>query len=401
MNIVILQKKEKLLRAMKIVSISLALILSTAGLSSENKPKSLLSWHPTICLNMTVKDEAESIVASLESAKPWIDYWVIVDLESKDNTAELIRKALEGIPGELHVHSFVNLEYNRNQALELARGKGDYLLCLDADEELISTADFSINKDSYFFKINANYHAIRLINTQFDWHWMGIATPELFCPEVDLFGFIDTFSIKKPQQNLPFPHMHPYAYKQLLALQELLKRKPSSTRAYFLIAELYRNAQCPERAYPYYQKRAEAGGNEEEVFWSLYQMAEIQEMLGFPREEVVDSYNRAYNFCPSRIEPRYRLARYYREQGDLMQGYLIAKIALALSPSAYKIPANKWNQEWIYEYGLPLEYMLCSYYAELYEEALHMALQLLAIPHLPVAIRGIAENIFDTASLTE
>ena len=189
--------------------------------------------------------------------------------------------------------------------------------------------------------------------------------------------------------------MHPYAYQHLLFLQDLLPRKPSTGRANFIIAELYRNADCPERAFPYYEKRSESGGNEEEVFWSLLQMAEIKAMLGAGKEEVISLYKRAYSFRPSRIEPRYGLARYYRTQGDMIQGHLIAKLALHLPPSNDKIPAIKCDQEWIHEYGLWLEYMLCSHYGELREEAFHGAKKLLSMPDTPIAIRWIAENVRD------
>src|SRR5579872_2737177 len=87
---------------------------------------------PTVCLNMIVKDESEVIERSLSSIKHLIDYWVIVDTGSTDGTQTIIKKFLKGIPGELHERKWVDFAQNRNEALDLAKNKGDYLLFIDA-----------------------------------------------------------------------------------------------------------------------------------------------------------------------------------------------------------------------------------------------------------------------------
>ncbi|MCC6127879.1 MAG: glycosyl transferase family 2, partial [Chlamydiae bacterium] len=56
----------------------------------------------TICLNMIVKNESAVIRRSLGSIKHKIDYWVIVDTGSSDDTKEIICEYLKDIPGELH-----------------------------------------------------------------------------------------------------------------------------------------------------------------------------------------------------------------------------------------------------------------------------------------------------------
>src|SRR5574340_542399 len=90
----------------------------------------------TICLNMIVKNESKVIERCLASVKPIIDTWVIVDTGSTDGTQAIVREFLKDIPGELHERPWVNFGHNRNEALELARGKADYLLLIDADDKL-------------------------------------------------------------------------------------------------------------------------------------------------------------------------------------------------------------------------------------------------------------------------
>jgi glycosyltransferase involved in cell wall biosynthesis len=68
---------------------------------------------------MIVRDEALVIDRCLSSVAPFIDYWVIVDTGSTDNTPVLVEKTLAGIPGELHHRPWKNFGHNRTEALEL------------------------------------------------------------------------------------------------------------------------------------------------------------------------------------------------------------------------------------------------------------------------------------------
>src|SRR5689334_10374436 len=106
----------------------------------------------TVCLNMIVKDESPVITRCLASVKPWIDYWVIVDTGSKDGTQAVIRDFMKDIPGELHERPWVNFAHNRNEAVSLAKEKGDYLLFIDADEQFVVSGNFdkkNLNGDMY------------------------------------------------------------------------------------------------------------------------------------------------------------------------------------------------------------------------------------------------------------
>jgi len=96
----------------------------------------------TICLNMIVKNEARVIRRCLDTVRPFIDRWVIVDTGSTDGTQALIREVLQGVPGELHERRWKDFAHNRNEALALARGQGDYVLVIDADEQLVAEPGF-------------------------------------------------------------------------------------------------------------------------------------------------------------------------------------------------------------------------------------------------------------------
>jgi glycosyltransferase involved in cell wall biosynthesis len=67
----------------------------------------------SFCLNMIVKNEARVIRRCLDSARPIIDFWVIVDTGSTDGTQEAIRRHLDGLPGELIERPWVDFAHNR------------------------------------------------------------------------------------------------------------------------------------------------------------------------------------------------------------------------------------------------------------------------------------------------
>ncbi len=133
-----------------------------------------------ICLNMIVKDEASVIERCLASVKPVIDHWVIVDTGSTDGTQDIIRRFMTDIPGELHERLWRNFGDNRTEALELARDHGDYLLFIDADEQLRVDTSFDpaqLKEDAYslatFFG-NLIYDRVNLVKSQLPWKWCGV-----------------------------------------------------------------------------------------------------------------------------------------------------------------------------------------------------------------------------------
>src|SRR5512144_1850487 len=74
------------------------------------------SSRVTVCLNMIVRDEAAVIGRCLQSVRPWIDSWCVVDTGSRDETPAIVRSALAGLPGELIERPWIDQEHNRNEA---------------------------------------------------------------------------------------------------------------------------------------------------------------------------------------------------------------------------------------------------------------------------------------------
>lgn len=357
----------------------------------------------TICLNMIVKNESAVIERCLKTVKPLIDYWVIVDTGSTDGTQKIIKEYLKDIPGELHERPWENFAYNRNEALELAKDKADYILRIDADEQLIFSDDFALpylDKDFYYILTEhsgSNYYRNQLFNNALNWRWVGVLHEVLQCSQAkthavlkgvkNLYGF-DGCRSQDPQKF----------QKDALILEEALKKEPNNSRYVFYLAQSYKDANNYKLAIKNYQKRAEMGGWQEEIFSSLFQIGLLQEASQEDPQIFCKSYYKAFHCSPSHIEPLYRLANYYRRDENYLMGYLLSKYALSLPCPTDALFVEKW----IYDYGMLMELSLCAYYLGKYEEAKKASDKLLATPILPQDIRECAiKNAvwFDSKSL--
>lgn len=140
--------------------------------------------YPTLCLNMIVKNESGIIIETLNCLCKYfdIDYWVISDTGSTDNTITLIKNFFKdkNIPGELHQNEWVDFEFNRNKALELCESKADYILFFDADDLL--EGDLFLPKltaDSYTLKFkeeneSLSYSRRLIIKNNKKYIWKGV-----------------------------------------------------------------------------------------------------------------------------------------------------------------------------------------------------------------------------------
>lgn len=108
--------------------------------------------HIRLC--MIVKDEAGVIKRCLDSVKPHIQSWVIVDTGSSDNTIDVIQREMKGIPGVVYQRPWIDFASNRNDAMDLARLGCDYLLTIDADEVLECPKMHSLVEDVYMVDVH-------------------------------------------------------------------------------------------------------------------------------------------------------------------------------------------------------------------------------------------------------
>ena len=294
-----------------------------------------------ICLNMIVKNEAQVLPRLFRTLKDYIDYYVIVDTGSTDDTIELIRRemAAYGIDGEVHERPWVNFGVNRQEALELALAadKADWLLFIDADEELgVSDTKFyeklepgvSYDLEKHHREVRyAVPHLINVRNARYRWEGPahnylvieGDERRELRKDVWIVYHHAEGAKSHKLTQEEKF-------LRDAKLFEEELARNPNDERSQFYLAQSYRDAGHHDLALAAYKKRASMeDGWDEERFVAQLEAGRISVRLEKPEAVVLGELLTAYCLRPTRAESLYELARYYRLKNGHAMATLFAK----------------------------------------------------------------------------
>lgn len=344
----------------------------------------------TVALNMIVKNEKDIIKRCLDSAKPLIDYWVIVDTGSTDGTQDIIREVLKDIPGELHERPWINFEHNRNEALTLALGKSDYILFIDADEVFQYGEGFkwpSLKDDFYYIMTEyggTRYYRTQLIKSNLDWKWVGVLHEVLISPKAKKYsaisGIVDYVRTDGARSKDPLKFQ-----KDAALLESAHQKDPSDTRTLFYLAQSYKDGENYVKAYEAYTKRVALKGWDEEVFWSLYQLAHLEKFID--PSKVNERFLEAWKFRETRVEPLYYLANRLRLDNNFEEAYRVSKWG-AFS----EVPNDVlFVERWIYDWGLLFEFSIASYYVQKYEESF-LSSRYLLTKELPENVREAVKN---------
>jgi tetratricopeptide (TPR) repeat protein len=344
---------------------------------------SLTPRKPSICLCMIVKDEAGVIGRCLRSVRGLIDCWAICDTGSSDGTQELVCGFLEGIPGGLHQRPWVDFGHNRSELMELARGKADYLLLLDADMTVSydPTRLHRLSADSYMLRHaeNPEYWIKRLVRGDRRWWYVG-ATHE----------YIATDGPDRAE-NLGAIVIHHHGdggtrvekfERDLRLLSAELRREPGNARRVFYLAQTLRDLGRLEESIDLYRRRATMGGWPEEVFYALYQVGVLTDRLGRRDEAVVALFD-AWDNRPQRAEPLYELAWMFREPRQYHAAHLVSERGIRIP-----VPRDTlFVHRWVYEWGLLFEYSIAAYWVGQPSAALAACDRLLGMSQLPAVYR--------------
>ena len=354
-------------------------------LNAAAKPKKI-EHEGKICLNMIVKNESAVIKRCLDSVKPLIDYWVIVDTGSSDKTQEIIKAHMKGIPGELLERPWKNFGDSRTEAYQLAKNKGDYILLMDADDILEFEPNFKLpvlDADVYnFWRGTKGFTYLRpqLIRGGLDWRWVGVTHEYLDLPTphtTELLEGVNYVSLDGGARSKGTAKF----FQNIALLTEGLQKEPNNARYAFYLAESYRDAGDKAKALEFFQKRVSMQGWDEEVYWSMLQIGHMLKNLGLPSNIVIEAYKNAHAFRAHRVEAIYYLAEMYNAAGEHSKAYELLKTKDFIPQPAQK--DGLFNEDWIDNYGLLFQLSICSYYVGHYQESLQACDKLLAIPDVP------------------
>ena len=372
----------------------------------DDKIKSIMLEYPqlmkeqknTVCLNMIVKDESAIIEKCLNSVAPYLDYYVICDTGSSDDTKEKIKKVMDshGVKGEIHDIEFRNFEYARNEALKRAKASSvdfDYILLDDADmifEVENENWKDELEKDYYLVSQynQLSYHNVRLVRKKSETKYVGVTHEYIDCKGEK--GIID--SVRYLDLACGSSRKEKFERDARLLLEGVEKEKNQNlvTRYYFYLGQTYFDMRDYSKALRYYKERIKRGGWVEEVYFSMYRMGLCYKELG-EEEAMLHAFIEAYNHHPARIETIYELSSYYRMKKKYFPAYMFAKTACSMEfPNQDLLFVGKD----IYDFKRWDEFGICAYWVGMYEESKNICEQLLTAGVVPSdQIHRVKENL--------
>ena len=300
-----------------------------------------------ICLNMIVKNEVAVLPRLFRSVKDYVDYYVIVDTGSTDDTIALVKREMSayGIDGEVHEREWVNFGTNRQQALELAlqADKSDWLLFIDADEELGVSDPLFYEKlePGVSYELEKHHSGMRyavpnLVNIRATvWRWEGPVHNYLERVEgsqrrrllKDVWIIYHTGEGAKSHGLTPEQKF----LRDANLLLEYLKDHPNSARSHYYLGQSYKDAGHFEEAYEAYKKRTSMKGWVEEDFMAQLEVGKMAVRLGKPEEVVLRELLAAFEIRPTRVEPLYELAHYFRVRKMYGKAFAFALAGIQIS----------------------------------------------------------------------
>lgn len=357
---------------------------------SENK-------IPKLGLCMIVKDEEHCIERCLESIYKYIEYWVICDTGSTDKTKEVIQKFFDKkkIPGEIVDMPWKGFGASRTKALECAKGKMEYAWMIDADDSVAGKPNIPKNMDAdgYTLRIKRGdftwwrNHIFRL---EADWYYEGILHEYAACKKSPFYakkleGNYHIEARTEGGRNVGVTPTEKYLKDAEVLLDALLNEnsphyEPDNVRYVFYLAQSYFDAGEHALSKEWYLKRAQMGGWEEEVFYSMYRVGICSCILENPWQECHEAFLQAWSYRPNRAEPLWQLSRLYRQNGNPRLAYLYAKAGLDTPFPEHDILFISHD---LWDWTLLDEVAATAYYVQRFEEGLAATEVLLRNKNIP------------------
>ena len=291
----------------------------------------------TICLNMIVKNESHIIESTLEKLfkKIRIDYWVISDTGSTDNTKEIINSFFKkkNIPGELVEHEWKDFGYNRSKALECAYNKTDYVLIFDADDELCGNfvLPTNMNMDGYRFNFGSengvSYVRVLLVNNRKRWCYKCVLHEYIECldPVCKYETINGNYYVVSGRSGARNQDPQKY-YKDALILEKahakaLEEKDDLYIRYAFYCANSYMDCHHYNEAIEWYKTTLKQPNWLQEKYVSCLRLNECYEKLK-QEESGIFYLVESRKYDKTRVEGFFQLIKYYCVAGMIDIAYL-------------------------------------------------------------------------------
>lgn len=318
-------------------------------------------------LLLMVKNESAILERCLAAVESVVDAFCICDTGSTDNTCELAREFLKTHDGCLTEVPWKDFGYNRTQTFVGAQTylrktgwdlKTTYGLLLDADMVFSagSLRSQELGEIGYsIVQINGNleYPNARLIRMDYDWTCKGV-THEYWDGPTEALSKSICYIDDRNDGGCKSDKFQ----RDAALLEKGLLDEPENVRYMFYLAQTYNSLHKYTEAIEFYEDRIAAGGWEEEIWYSYYQIGECYKALkNLPMFECW--MLKAFERRPTRAEPLYKLARHFRESGEHYKAYhyVLKGRAIPRSTDSLFVEADVYSFLFAYEETILLYYI--------------------------------------------
>ena len=323
----------------------------------------------TLCLNMIVKNESNTITRLFDSVVSIIDAYCICDTGSTDNTVEIIENYFtsKNIPGKVVHEPFKNFCHNRNFALSSCVGLTDFVLLLDADM-VLCVKNFDKNMLSKYdtFKVlqgndSFYYQNVRIVRNNGLYSYSGVTHEYINTPPNSKM-----FDITKDQlfiTDIGDGGSKANKFERdILLLTQGINDEPNNERYHFYLANSYYDTGKYEKAIEYYEKRIKFGGWEQEVWYSYYKIGLAYKCLN-KMPEALNAWLNGFDYYPERLEGIYEILSHYRYLSKYKLFLVFYKIAQEILDKKYDknnylfLHNDVYTSKVYYEYTIVAAYL--------------------------------------------
>ena len=323
--------------------------------------------YPTLCFISMCKNEQHVIKQTLESVYKYIDYWIICDTGSTDNTCQIIKDffAEKNIPGELYIDEWKGFDVNKSLMFERAYGLTDYVLHLDADDWLCGDFDKELLKTANGDAFHLNYKrgsstfiTTSIYNNRLRWKYAGVAHNIIVCLDNKNYNishhFVsDKFWVDNNERGNRM--MDPKKYlkdAEILSKQffDTLYEDPYGlvNRSVFYTAQSYFDYKDFTNAFKWYNLYTKLKDTWiEEVFESRLRLMQCRIHLNHDETKIKNEFEIAISIFNDRAEPYVIIGNYYfnTRQHDKSYIYFSAakKFDYTSVKNKYKLFINKYS----------------------------------------------------------
>lgn len=310
-------------------------------------------------LVMIVKNSGEILRKVLESIKPYLSYWTILDTGSTDGTQKLILDVMSDKPGKLFEEPFVNFLETRNRSLDLSPKKCKYQIILDDSYVLYGgkeLCEFLKNTTNECFSIVVSdedevYPSNRIIKTSENLRYLKYKIHE-FIQSSNVKPVPDICYIKDESCSVHKKRSYSRYHSDLNILLEQHKEYPTDSRILFYLAMTSLVLHKKNDAYKYYKKliKHDFSKSDERYDASLYVAHYEYTELNVPWNKIEKKLFELVKEFPSRIEAIFLLFMYEYMNNNIERSFKYINICYKNIPKSVSFKHN------IYMYKICIPY---------------------------------------------